>query len=72
MKRVTGIGGIFFKSENQEQLYQWYEKHLGVTHVPEGTGAAFDWRDHEDPQKKGMTVWAIFPQQDPDGNRIEF
>jgi hypothetical protein len=62
MKRVTGIGGIFFKSENQEQLYQWYEKHLGVTSVPEGTGAAFEWRDLDDPQKKGMTVWAIFPQ----------
>jgi hypothetical protein len=43
MKRVTGIGGIFFKSENQEQLYQWYEKHLGVIRIPEGTGAAFEW-----------------------------
>ena len=30
MKRVTGIGGIFFKSENPDQLYAWYEKHLGL------------------------------------------
>lgn len=60
-KRVTGIGGIFFKSENQEQLYQWYEKRLGVTRVPDGTGAAFEWRDAENMEKKGMTVRAIFP-----------
>jgi hypothetical protein len=25
MKRVTGIGGIFFKSENPDKLYQWYD-----------------------------------------------
>ena len=30
MKRVTGIGGIFFKSDHPEQLYAWYEKHLGL------------------------------------------
>jgi len=30
MKRVTGIGGIFFKSEDPEKLYQWYENHLGI------------------------------------------
>ena len=36
--RVTGIGGIFFKSDDEETLYQWYEKHLGITRVPEGTG----------------------------------
>jgi hypothetical protein len=45
MKRVTGIGGIFFKSDDQEKLYQRYEKHLGITRVPEGTGATFEWRD---------------------------
>ncbi len=59
MKRATGIGGIFFKSENPEKLYQWYEKHLGIKR--EATGAAFEWRDAEDAQKKGMTVWSIFP-----------
>lgn len=29
MKRVTGIGGIFFKSENPTKLMEWYDKHLG-------------------------------------------
>jgi hypothetical protein len=28
MKKVTGFGGIFFKAENPEKLYAWYEKHL--------------------------------------------
>ena len=36
MKRVTGIGGIFFKSENAQQLYEWYEKHLGINREPHG------------------------------------
>ena len=61
MKRVTGVGGIFFKSKDPEKLYGWYEKHLGVG----GSGAApaiFHWREKEDPEKAGMTVWSIFPQ----------
>jgi hypothetical protein len=30
VKRVTGIGGIFFEAENPQTLYEWYEKHLGI------------------------------------------
>jgi len=45
MKRVTGIGGIFFKSENPEQLYEWYEKHLGIRREAHGQGASFEWRE---------------------------
>jgi hypothetical protein len=39
MKRVPGIGGIFFKSENPEELYPWYEKHLGIEREAHGQGA---------------------------------
>jgi len=60
MKRVTGIGGIFFKSENPRKLYDWYERHLGIKADP-NSGAMFNWRDAEDPSKKGMTIWSIFP-----------
>src|SRR5207245_10626776 len=43
MRRVRGIGGIFFKSENPEALRAWYAKHLGV--VSEGEhGTMFTWR----------------------------
>jgi predicted enzyme related to lactoylglutathione lyase len=30
MKRVTGLGGICFKSDDPEALYAWYEEHLGL------------------------------------------
>jgi hypothetical protein len=61
MKRVTGLGGVFFKSENPEKLYQWYEQHLGLRR--EAEGVVFNWRDAADKSKKGMTVWAIFPSE---------
>jgi catechol 2,3-dioxygenase-like lactoylglutathione lyase family enzyme len=66
MKRVTGIGGIFFKSENPAQLYDWYEKHLGIQRDPHGQGASFPWRelhgaDGTEPRPEGLTAWSIFP-----------
>ena len=30
MARVLGVGGVFFKSEDPDRLYQWYDAHLGV------------------------------------------
>jgi len=67
MKRVTGIGGMFFKSENPPQLYEWYEKHLGIERESHGQGASFYWRepqaaDGTEPGPKGLTAWCIFPQ----------
>ena len=44
MKRVTGIGGIFFKAKDPAALGAWYKKHLGID-VQEWGGAAFDWTD---------------------------
>ena len=66
MKRVTGIGGIFFKSENAQQLYEWYERHLGIQRDPNG-GTGFPWRelqaaDGTQPGREGFTAWSIFPQ----------
>src|SRR5579862_954950 len=60
MKRVTGIGGIFFKSGDPKKLYEWYDRHLGIKHDP-NSGAMFHWRDAEDSTKEGMTIWSIFP-----------
>jgi len=39
MKRVTGIGGIFFKARDPAALGAWYKKHLGID-VQEWGGAA--------------------------------
>ena len=43
MKRVTGIGGIFFKSTDPKALGAGYKEHLGID-VQEWGGAAFDWK----------------------------
>jgi hypothetical protein len=61
MKRVTGLGGVFFKAKDPKAMYDWYEKHLGIEGKPD-QGAMFHWRDATDPEKTGMTVWSIFPQ----------
>jgi catechol 2,3-dioxygenase-like lactoylglutathione lyase family enzyme len=60
MKRVTGIGGIFFKSDDPAKLYQWYEKHLGIKGDPK-QGAMFHWKE-ADGSGEGITVWSIFPK----------
>jgi predicted enzyme related to lactoylglutathione lyase len=66
MKRVTGIGGIFFKANDSEKLYTWYERHLGVKREADGSGAVFHWREKADEnsasEKPGMTVWSVFPK----------
>lgn len=56
MKRVTGIGGIFFKTEDSTRLKEWYSKHLGI--VTDQYGAAFSWQDTQG--KTGHTVWSLF------------
>jgi predicted enzyme related to lactoylglutathione lyase len=60
MKRVTGLGGLFFKAKDPKAMYEWYGKHLGIPASP-GSGAMFHWREADDPEKTGMTVWSIFP-----------
>jgi predicted enzyme related to lactoylglutathione lyase len=52
MKRVTGVGGIFFKARDPEALRAWYQRHLGID-VQEWGGAAFTWTT------PGTTVWSI-------------
>ena len=59
MGKVTGIGGVFFKADDPEALYQWYEKHLGIKR--QHGYVAFEWRD--DPDKEACTAWSIFKKQ---------
>jgi predicted enzyme related to lactoylglutathione lyase len=60
MKRVTGIGGVFFKCKNTDNVKHWYDKHLGIK--TDQYGGGFWWREHDDPDKKGFTAWSPFAQ----------
>jgi predicted enzyme related to lactoylglutathione lyase len=57
-KRVTGIGGIFFKSENPKAIKEWYSKHLGV-------GEVFKWHevDNIKTDTPAQTVWSPFKKE---------
>src|SRR5581483_2260569 len=58
-KRVTGMGGVFFKARDPKALYEWYRQHLGIESA-DNAGAM--WRDADHPELPGCNVWAIFPQ----------
>ncbi len=61
MKKVTGIGGIFFKCDDAQGMNDWYAKNLGIATTQYGTN--FEWADAEDPSKKGSTTWSTFPKE---------
>ena len=58
MKRVTGIGGIFFKAKDAPALQAWYKRHLGID-VQAWGGAAFTWTDSDGKATGGTTIWAV-------------
>ncbi|WP_129715634.1 VOC family protein [Pedobacter sp. SYP-B3415] len=58
-KKVTGIGGIFFKCKDPAAMNEWYQKHLGIPVT--AYGATFNWRDEQNPEKTGSTAWSTFP-----------
>lgn len=57
--RVTGLGGIFFKAKDSDALGAWYRDRLGLP-VEDWGGCSFQWRDAENPDKEGSTVWSVF------------
>jgi predicted enzyme related to lactoylglutathione lyase len=58
MARVTGVGGIFFKSKrDQAALAAWYQKHLGMK-LEEWGGAILRWPDDK-AEDQGLTVWHV-------------
>lgn len=61
MKRVTGIGGIFFKTKDPKQSREWYARHLGIK--DEEYGTPFPWRDAENPEKTGYTLLSMFSEK---------
>lgn len=61
MKRVTGIGGVFFKSKDPKALGAWYQTHLGLN-VEEWGGVAFRWVTSDNPTGIGTTIWSPFKE----------
>jgi predicted enzyme related to lactoylglutathione lyase len=58
MKRVTGIGGIFFSAKDPGALHAWYKQHLGID-VQAWGGAAFSWADETGAPAGGTTIWSV-------------
>ena len=58
MAKVTGIGGVFFKSRNDDSaLAQWYKNVLGMQ-LEDWGGAILRWPDDK-AEDKGLTVWTV-------------
>lgn len=57
MKRVIGIGGIFFKASDAQKLAAWYEKHLGIDF---GGKVYTDFQFQK--KEKGWTAFSLFKQ----------
>ena len=60
MKKVTGIGGIFFKCQDPDKMKEWYNQQLGL--VTDQYGSLFEFRHADDPDQKGYLQWSPFSQ----------
>lgn len=60
MKKVTGIGGIFFKCKDPKKIKEWYKTHLGLE--TNDYGATFEWYEGFDSTKKAQTQWSPFSE----------
>lgn len=59
-KKVTGIGGVFFKCRDPKKIREWYARHLGF--VTNQYGGVFEWYQGADSTKKGFTQWSPFKE----------
>jgi predicted enzyme related to lactoylglutathione lyase len=57
---ITGVGGVFFRSERPEELRQWYSSHLNL--VTDAYGAVFEFRNANDPDRINYLRWSAFEE----------
>lgn len=57
--RVTGLGGVFFKTKDREATHKWYAEHLNFS-TADSDSVLFWWRHDDDPDRRGHTVWGPF------------
>jgi predicted enzyme related to lactoylglutathione lyase len=60
-RKVTGIGGIFFKCKEPKKMREWYKVHLGM--ATNQYGAVFQWHQGIDSTKKGFSQWSVFNEK---------
>lgn len=60
MKRVTGIGGVFFKVKDPAATREWYAKYLGLN--VDDYGTTFAWQSENNPHGIGFTAWSPFQE----------
>ena len=60
MAKVTGVGGVFFKTKDPESTKNWYKQHLGFD--TNEWGATFTFRKEEQPDKRGYLQWSPFKE----------
>lgn len=60
LKKITGIGGIFFKSKDPAKMREWYQTNLGLN--TNEYGAVFEWYQGADNKKKGFSQWSPFKE----------
>jgi predicted enzyme related to lactoylglutathione lyase len=61
--KVTGIGGIFFFSENPKEIKEWYVKNLGLEMSQWGS-VSFESRNISKPEEINSLQWCPFKKGD--------
>jgi len=56
--KITGLGGVFIKSDDPDGLKSWYEEQLGLP--CDEHGHLFSWRQVDDPRKEGHSQFSVF------------
>ncbi len=59
--RVTGLGGIFFKTRDPAASLAWYQQHLGLEPGPGFPGSVFKWQTEDG--TPGATIWSLFSSE---------
>ena len=60
LPKVTGIGGIFFKSKNPKEISAWYGKNLGL--AIDDYGSPFEFRNANNPDEVNYLRWSPHPE----------
>jgi predicted enzyme related to lactoylglutathione lyase len=60
--KVTGIGGIFFSTENPKKSREWYAKHLGL--AVNDYGSSIEFRNANNPEEINYLQWSPFQKGD--------